>query len=128
MKNREEKVLLGVVEEVKIFGRDRDETVSAKVDTGATRSSIDIELASQLNLGPITDSKTVRSANGVKVRPVIEAEIEIHGRKVTKTFTLADRSHMSYKVLIGRNILSDGFLIDPSLKEGGSDEDESDRD
>ena len=31
-------------------------------------------------------------------------------------FTLADRSDMKYPVLIGQNILSKGFLIDP-MKE-----------
>ncbi len=29
-------------------------------------------------------------------------------------FSIADRAHMKYKVLIGKNILKKGFLIDPS--------------
>ena len=30
--------------------------------------------------------------------------------------TVADRSHMKYKMLIGQNVLKKGFIIDPEEK------------
>jgi len=87
----------------------------ARVDTGATKSSIDTAFAASLFLGPIIDSALVKSASGSSVRPVISAKIVLRGKEIESKFTLADRKHMAYKVLIGQNILKDNnFLIDPS--------------
>lgn len=115
-----EKTVLGLVEKVKLNGQNDSEVIIARIDTGATKSSIDLKLASKLKLGPIIKSKVVKSAHGVKLRPVIEAEIEIAGKKMVEQFTLADRSHMKYQVLVGQDILIQGFLIDPSkeFKDG----------
>ena len=83
----------------------------------ASKSSIDVNLASQLRLGPIIKSKLVKSASGNKLRPVIESVVELAGKKMKEEFTLADRWHMKYRVLIGQNVLKHGYLIDPSLKK-----------
>jgi len=91
------------------------EEIIAKVDTGATKSSIDTQLATKLKLGPIIKSKVVKSAHGNQLRPVIEAELVLAGKKMKSEFTLADRAHMRYKVLIGVNILENDFLINPSI-------------
>ena len=56
----------------------------------------------------------IRSVSGRTKRPVIEAEIKIKGRKIKSRINLANRKHMRYKMLIGRDILKKGFLIDPS--------------
>ncbi len=110
----EEPTVIGLVEPVAIIhGEERDE-VKARIDTGATRSSIDLALASKLRLGPVIASKVIRSANGAKLRPMVEATVELHGKRITATFTLADREQMQYQVLIGQNILKRGFLIDPN--------------
>src|SRR3989338_2492371 len=110
-----DKIVIGLVEKVSIsHNGDRKKTVKAKIDTGATKSSMDINLASELSLGPIIKSKIVKSANGNKVRPIIEAEIELAGKKLSSEFTLADRGHLRYIMLIGQNILKKGFLIDPN--------------
>jgi len=93
------------------------ERVIAKVDTGATKSSIDTQLATKLKLGPIIKSKVVKSAHGNQLRPVIEAEIILAGKRMKSEFTLADRRHMKFKVLIGVNILENEYLIDPSRKQ-----------
>ena len=108
-----DKTVVGLVEKVKLNGHVEEE-VCARIDTGATNSSIDLTLASKLKLGPIIQSKMVKSANGSKLRPVIESELEICGIKLKAKFTLADRSHMKYPVLVGQNILKLGFLIDPN--------------
>lgn len=109
------KVIIGLTEEIGLISNDgSDKQVVAKIDTGATRSSIDIRLASKLNLGPVIKSRMVKSAHGNKLRPVIEAEITLAGKKIKSEFTLADRTHMKYAVLIGVHTLKDIFLVDPS--------------
>lgn len=108
------KVVIGLAEKVKVAHHGGNKIVIAKIDTGATKSSIDTNLAAELRLGPVIKSKLVKSAHGSKLRPIIEAEIELAGRKIKSEFTLADRAHMKYRILIGQNILKDGFLIDPN--------------
>jgi hypothetical protein len=110
----EKKLILGLIEEVTIIGK-KDELVVARIDTGATSSSIDISLAGKLELGPVIQSKLVKSASGVKKRPVVKGKVKINGLTIEEEFNLADRSHMTYNVLIGQNILKKGnFLIDPN--------------
>ncbi len=110
-----DKTTVGFIERIKLNGHsENNEMIQARIDTGATNSSIDLRLAAKLKLGPVIQSKLIKSANGTKLRPVIEAEIEICGRKLKSQFTLADRSHMKYLVLVGQNILKQGFLIDPN--------------
>lgn len=109
-----EKTIIGLVEKLTIKTKDKTKELAAKIDTGATKSSIDIKLAEELNLGPVIKSKLVKSAHGNKVRPVIKAEVILAGKHIISEFSLADRSHLKYSVLIGQNILKHGFLIDPS--------------
>ena len=108
------KTVIGLVEKVEIRNSEGKKAVVAKIDTGATKSSIDTNLATELKLGPVIKSKLVKSAHGSKLRPIIEATIELAGMKIKSEFTLADREHMKYRILIGQNILKDGFLIDPT--------------
>ena len=110
------KTVIGLSEPAVIYGKTEKRTLTAKIDTGASKSSIDVNLASQLKLGPIIKSKLVKSASGNKLRPVIEAIIVLAGKKFKEEFTLADRWHMKYRVLIGQNVLKHGYLIDPSKK------------
>ncbi len=108
------RTVIGLVERVSIKFNGGKRGVIAKIDTGATKSSIDTGLASELKLGPVIKSKIVKSAHGSKLRPIIEATIELAGKKIKSEFTLADRAHMKYSILIGQNILKNGFLIDPN--------------
>lgn len=109
------KIIVGLTENVTLVAGDgQSMDIPAKIDTGATKSSIDIRLASKLNLGPVIKSKMIKSAHGNKLRPVIEAEIILAGRKIKSEFTLADRTHMKFDVLIGVNTLKNDYLIDPS--------------
>ncbi len=111
------KIVVGLTQNVSlVYSNGKHKEVMAKVDTGATKSSIDIHLATKLKLGPVIKSRMVKSAHGNKLRPVIEAEILLAGKKMKSEFTLADRTHMKYKVLVGVNTLKHGFLVDPSKK------------
>ena len=115
-----DKVILGLIEQVTVHGsKEREAEALARVDTGATSSSIDYSLAGELQLGPVISSKIVRSASGIKKRPTIRVKITLKGIDIEEEFTLADRSHMTYKVLLGQNVLRRGnFLIDPLKKIG----------
>jgi hypothetical protein len=106
------KTIVGGKEWVTIIGPAREKTVLARVDTGATKNSIDKQLAKQLGLGPVLRYKTVKSAHGTLKRGLIMARLRIAGRTFKVYFTLADRKHMKHSVLIGRNILKRGFLVD----------------
>lgn len=107
------KSILGLVEKVTFHTKEGNKTILAKIDTGATRSSIDASLAKELGLGPAIYSKMIKSAHGSRLRPIIMAEVELDDKKIKEDFTIIDRSHMKYQVLIGVNILKYDFLIDP---------------
>jgi hypothetical protein len=108
------KTIVGLTERIRVYGPKGKKEVLARIDTGATKSSVDVKLAADLRLGPILKAKLVKSASGTGIRPVIQTKIDICNKNITSEFTLADRSHMKYKVLIGQNTMIDnGFLIDP---------------
>ena len=111
-----EKVILGLSEEIIIFGPNgKEEKIKARIDTGATSSSLDIKLAESLELYPGISTRIVRSASGIKRRPIIKVKIKLDGQMIEAGFTLADRSQMNYQALIGQNILKKGeFLVDPN--------------
>jgi len=108
------KAIIGLVEEVTIFGDNQKKVVKARIDTGATKSSIDKALLKELNLSEIVGKRLVKSAHGSTVRPVVKAKIKLADNTFDSEFTIADRSHMKYRVLVGQNILKKNFLIDPS--------------
>jgi len=103
------KKVLGLYEFVN-FGNKK---VLARIDTGAVKSSIDVELSAELGLGPIIGSKMIRNVHGTSQRPLVETEIELCGKKIKAKFTLHCRREMKFKVLIGQNILIHDFVIDP---------------
>lgn len=116
------RTVVGLVEKIKIKGKG----VTARIDTGAEHNSIDKKLAQKLELGPILKTVMIRSASSRFIcpqcgykrkqskRPVVSAEIIIKGRKIKSRFNIANRKHMKYKMLIGQDILKQGFLVDPS--------------
>ncbi|MHB9285826.1 RimK/LysX family protein [Halobacteriales archaeon Cl-PHB] len=102
-----EPAVIGYVEEVLVSGTRGSETVMAKSDTGATRTSIDQQLAADIGTGPIKDVVTVRSGSQKrgKSRPVVDIVVGVGGTQHTVTASVEDRSHMSYEMLLGRDIL-----------------------
>jgi hypothetical protein len=111
------KTVVGLIEPVKVTGPSgKSKEVLARIDSGATKSSVDVKLAAELSLGPILKAKIVKSASGKGLRPVVEATIILADKEFKSEFTIADRADMKYSVLVGQNILSKGFLIDP-IKE-----------
>ncbi|MFT4283103.1 MAG: RimK/LysX family protein [Candidatus Woesearchaeota archaeon] len=115
----EKKEIIGMVEEVKISNLSNEESISdlARIDTGAAKSSIDLKLAAKLKLGPIIEHSKVRNSHGNTIRPVIEAKIEIGKKIIIEKFNIVDRSKMKYNILVGRNVLKNGFLIDATRED-----------
>lgn len=91
----------------------------AKVDTGATLSSIDASNISSdgdvVNFDfdgdgytlPLVRIITVKNANSKQQRPVVEFEFNIDGMHIKTPVSLADRSGLKYKILIGYKTLQD---------------------
>jgi hypothetical protein len=114
------KKIVRLVVRVLISGPGGEESVRAKVDTGADRTTVSRELARRLKLVPTGSKVTVRvSASSQKVeRPLVDASITLKGKPYRLKVGVADRTLMRYGVIIGRDILRSGdFLIDPSRKK-----------
>jgi hypothetical protein len=114
----ENRTILGLTGKVTLEGNKGSKLIMARIDSGATSSSIDTSLAELLELRPTKKFRIVKSASGIKRRPIINAKVTIKGTQMEAEFTIADRGHMTYQMLIGQNILKEGkFLIDPLMEE-----------
>jgi len=109
--------IIGLVENVVLKGKNSRHEVCAKIDTGAKLSAVDTALAASLELGPIVRTKTIKSSLGTSLRPVVLVRMVFAGQEVEAEFSVADRTHLQYPVLIGQNVLTRcGVLIDPLKK------------
>lgn len=123
LKTADGKLLLG--EEEWIYIKAINHSAKARIDTGATTSSIsavDIEMFERDGKkwvkfklahndketkefeSPISRIVTIRQSSTEKRtdRPVIEAWVQIGDLKTKTEFTLNDRTHMTFPVLLGR--------------------------
>ena len=120
------------------------EWVKAKIDTGARSSAIhafDLEAYEkdgtervrfsvhpwqksdedhvELAL-PVLDRREVRSSNGqVEQRYAVSLDVRLAGRTITTVMTLSNRDEMGFRMLIGREALERGFLVDSSRSYAG---------
>lgn len=107
------KEILGPIEIVKI----KETKIPAKIDTGAEKSSINLNLAKELGLTKdIWGIRKIKSSNGEEYRPLVKSKIKIKNRLVPITFTITHRSNLKYPILIGKDVLKRSFLVDVSLK------------
>lgn len=102
------KIVIRTVEEVKIKGK----RFLARVDTGATKSSICESIAENLKLGPPIRDVQIRNVHGISKRKIIKIKVSIAGKQMNSLFNVTKRQQMKYPILIGRNILKRGFLIE----------------
>lgn len=109
---------LGLIENITIISNNNEKNeVLAKIDTGASMSSIDIELAEKFGINKAIGTKKVKSASGTGVRPIIKAKIIIRGIEIESDMTLANRGHMKYSVLIGSDVMKKyNFKVNPKKK------------
>ena len=109
----------------------------ARVDTGATTSSIDVENLKHFERDGVAwvsfDVVNTRSKEThhfekevikrVKIKRIeqeehrvkVMMEVKFGGKKLKTEFTLAERSGFEYQGLIGRNILTGRYIVDTSL-------------
>ena len=112
--------------------------LKAKLDTGARSSAIhafdldefrqDGELWVRYSVHPwqrsgedavtaesrVLDRRTVRSSSGhSEERYVVHLDVSLVGHVVTAEMTLSRRDEMGFRMLIGREALRKGFVVDP---------------
>ena len=113
---KNDKEIIGLVEEVTFIGKNKSITVPALFDTGATRTSIDSDLAKELELGPIKGEVNVKSkTSGTMTRYIVSCKMKIKDKLFEKDISLSNRKDMFTRALIGRDIIHDNFIIDVSL-------------
>ncbi|MFB6177075.1 MAG: RimK/LysX family protein [Halobaculum sp.] len=95
--------VIGYTTEIRVAGHEGAETVVAKADTGATRTSIDLQLASEVSAGPIDDTANVKG-DGAN-RPVVPVGIRLGDYTHEIRANVRDRSHLTHDVLLGRDVL-----------------------
>jgi hypothetical protein len=62
----------------------------------------------------VLDRREVRSSSGhAEERYVVSMDVSISGRVVAAEVTLSNRDEMGFRMLIGREALRGGFLVDP---------------
>lgn len=118
--------------------------IKAKVDTGAKTSSLhafDLQLldrdgAQRVRFDihpwqataldsvtvelPVHDVRLVRSSSGhAEQRYVVLLPLVLAGREVSAEVTLSDRDDMGFRMLIGREALVQGYVVDPARSYAG---------
>ncbi|WP_212744999.1 ATP-dependent zinc protease [Arcobacter arenosus] len=108
--------------------------IRAKVDTGAKTSSLHCSFIESIDDKyvvfdvldethkkyenekfklPIKRVAKVRSSNGIlEKRYVILTKVFIFGKYIETEFTLTNRKKMNYPILLGREFLKKGFIVD----------------
>ncbi len=62
----------------------------------------------------VHDRRSVRSSSGhSEERIVVLVELELAGRRVMAETTLSNRDQMGFRMLVGREALRQGFVVDP---------------
>ncbi len=104
--------VLSINQDVTIHFKDQKIASSAKMDTGAKRSSIDKGLLEKIGIPLTGEIIRIASASGSGYRPTANVTLEIGGKKLTVVATVVDRSHLTFPILIGHKDMK-GFLIKP---------------
>ena len=106
---------IGAIEEVTVLGHNgKRSIVQAKIDTGADGSSIDRVLAEELGLlesDNILYYDYFRNALGRKKREIVGVTLVMAGRKLKTQISIADRSRLRTKMLIGRRDLRQFVVV-----------------
>lgn len=114
--------------------------LKAKIDTGAQTSALhttsveeferdgadwvrftvhpwqDSDLDEVVVERPVFDRRTIRSSSGhAQDRLVVLMDISLCGRTTTTEVTLTSREEMVFRMLIGRELLRKGYVVDSAL-------------
>lgn len=132
-----EKLVVGSVEKIRVYPSDL--VMDARIDTGAETSSIDARDITEFerdgknwvrftlvdrktNTPHVIERKVVRTVKimqssmeqGHEKRLVVTLKITIGNKKELSEFTITNREHMQFPILIGRNALQDVIMVDVS--------------
>lgn len=106
---------VGALEEVEVLGHNgKSFEVKAKIDTGADGSSIDRVLAEELGLlepDNILYYDYFRNALGRKKREIVGVTFIMAGRKMKTQISIADRSRLRTKMIVGRRDLKQFAVV-----------------
>ena len=126
--------IIGRIESIELIGLELG-ALSAKVDTGAYRSSLHCRKVEEVTIEgrkvlrvrfqvgrkrPVREFRrytrtVVKSSNGSSEdRFVIQTRIKLGKKRYKASFTLSDRSEMKHPILLGRKFISGKFLVDVS--------------
>lgn len=122
------KTVIGAVEEVVLFPWEAK--LPARIDTGAGMTSLGVRdltvknKVAQFRLPkkygntlislPVVGYCNVRSADSRERRPVVEIELCVGSKRMRVQVNLNYRSHLEYPLIVGRNVLNQGFIVDSS--------------
>ena len=83
--------------------------VEARLDTGASRSSIDEGFVSLLRLEELVneDAIKVKSANGTQRRDTVILVVVDDDEELELEVSITNREHMGYPVILGRDYLGE---------------------
>lgn len=115
------------------------EWIKAKMDTGARTSAIDAENIREFSNGgaphvafamnphqrkllpaieciaPIVDERQVTSSSGHRQRRyVIEIDVQLSGQTWPIEVSLAERSNLDFRMLLGRAAIRERYIVDPA--------------
>jgi len=69
---------------------------------------------------PVLDRRGVRSSNGqVEERYAVRMDVRLVGRTIGTVMTLSNRDEMGFRMLVGREALAQGFLVDSARSYAG---------
>jgi len=120
------KTVIGAVEEVVLspWGV----KLPARIDTGSELTSLDARdltiknKVAQFRLPekygnillslPVIRYIKVRSADSRGRRPVVEIELCLGSKRIRVQANLTDRSQVEYRLIVGRDVLRQGFIVD----------------
>ncbi|WP_299014541.1 ATP-dependent zinc protease [uncultured Photobacterium sp.] len=100
--------------DIQVFERDGKEWVRFNLDHASDENDQDTEIVE----APVVRWVKIRQSTTEQAerRPVIEAWVNLGQLHEKTQFTLADRSHMTYPVLLGRDFFKDIALVDVGKK------------
>ena len=94
--------------DVRVEGEGAEERVRFRIQPWqeSAEDAVEIDCA-------VHDRRTVRSSSGhTQERIVVLMDVAIHGAVVSAEMTLSNRDAMGFRMLIGRQALRQGFVVD----------------
>lgn len=111
-RNIKVKKVIGSKETIQVFDdKGEKHEITAKIDTGAWRTSISEELARKFGLEKHIYYKKVKSSLGSETRPIIELIFVLKGKKIKTEVFSTNRENLRFDMIIGRRDLKD-FLVE----------------